>query len=290
MKANQKAKEHNIAVAPVLGTLLVLPIIMLIITAMMTWAEGLIDQLKDLQDSVRKTTNIYNELSINLSHFKDKDIIWQDGYECDFDCSQWILDKSNPDSNMSVGPTSGGEESYFTGTLGANITTESGYTRIHKPFPTKNLGKVSIELKFTIDEYAGETFKFLNISQNDTDNIGSIKIDIQNNKIYCWNESTTNGVAKYETIANDVPLLKDKFGWHTIVLKIDLSKSEYISLDFDGTEYNIDNCTIENNGNPSANAEVTRISYTNIVRSKSTSFIDDFVFRDLEFFEKLGLE
>ncbi len=283
MKANQKAKKHNIAVAPVLGTLLVLPIIMLIITAMMTWAEGLINQLKDLQDSVRKTTNIYNELSINLSHFKDKDIIWQDGYECDFDCSQWILEKSNTNSNMSVGPASGGEESYFSGTLGANITTQSGYTRIHKPFPTKNLGKVSIELKFTIDNY--ETLKFLNISQNDTFNIGSIKIDIQNNKIYCWNETL------YETIASDVPLLKDKFGWHTIVLKIDLSKSEYMSLNFDGTEYNLDNCSLENPANEhSETARVTRISCTNIVNSKSTSFIDDFVFRDLEFFEKLCLE
>lgn len=285
MKANQKAKKQNFAVAPVFGTLLVLPIIMLIITAMMTWAEGLIDQLKDLQDSVKKTTNIYNELSINLTHLKDMDIIWQDGYECDFNCAQWKINKSNPASDIQVGTGSGGEESYFNGKLGAEIKTNSGFFEIYKPFPTKNLGKISIELKFTI--HPSEETKYINVSQNISqydNNSGSIRINITDNKIYCLNGS--NG---YKTIANNVPLLKDKFGWHTFVLKIDISEQKYIGLIFDGTEYNLENCSLKNPENP-ANVRYTKISYKTHVNGVATSYLDDFVFRDLEFFEKLGLE
>lgn len=285
MKANKKAKQKT-AVAPVFGTLLVLPIIMLIITAMMTWAENLIDKLKDLQDSIRETTRIYNELSVNISHFKDMDIIWQDGYESDFNCSQWIIYKSDPYSNMSVGPGSGGEISYFSGTLGAEITTESGYVEIYKPFPTKNLGRVSIEFKFTIHQ--NERFKYINISQNETSNQGnngSIKIDISNNRI-----EFLNGSSGYDEIANNVPLLKDTYGWHTFVLNIDLSKGEYISLVLNEVEYNLKGKGLENPLLDQSNVQVTRIYYTNQVSSSSVSYIDDFVFRDLEFFEKLGLE
>lgn len=288
MKANQKAKKNQTAVAPVLGTLLVLPVIMLIITAMMTWAEGLIDQLKNLQDKIRQTTEEVNQISYNLSNFKDMDIIWKDGYECDFNCSQWILEKTAEESKISVGPNSDGEISYFSGKLGAEIATASGYTKIYKPFPTKNLGKISIELKFTISQNNQEKTKYLNISQNGTDqeNKGSIKIDIDNNEIMCLNDTT------YETIADQVPLLKDDYGWHTIILKIDLTQGKYINLNFDETEYNLENKTLQNTNNPSKNARITTISYTNCVEpsAEATSYIDDFIFRDLEYFEKLGLE
>ena len=82
MKANRKSREKNYGVTPVLGTMLMIPIIAVVISFMTMWANDLISQMQNYQDMLNQMANELEDLELDLSILGEDDtIIWSDNFE-----------------------------------------------------------------------------------------------------------------------------------------------------------------------------------------------------------------
>ncbi|MEF8879042.1 MAG: hypothetical protein V5A64_01455 [Candidatus Thermoplasmatota archaeon] len=287
MKANQKYRQNSKnGVTPVLGTLLVLPVVMLVITAMMTWAGDLINSLQSLQSQLRETSEEINKISINTSKFGYLNIVKKDSFEAEN--IQW-----NKTSNLSSSKVKLAQFSYYTRgdeintAKGQSLKIETGpggYCGIYKPFPDHEYGNISISAYFTVSPK--EKQKIFNIRQNESKNNATIKLDLEKQKLYVYNES-----GGYKEISDDFSICIDDKCWNHMELTVNFSSGKYVNFILNDIEYDLGNYTL-NNPSPGMDALFYNVTYLTQAKAEKNakSYFDDFVFRDLDFFKKIGFK
>jgi len=291
MKANQKTRDNTQGVTPILGTILMLPVVMMLVSAMLLWSQSLLAEmsnsnttLDDLEGEIRENPI---ELDVLLS---EGNIIWRDDFEGE---KQWYEEESNTLSTFDFTNS----EQFYTKGHSLRITTnksQEDYAGISKPFPKQNYGKICIEIAFTISEW--EKYKTFSIYEEETINFAAVRIDIENNKLLCYDGKSEGFVS----FADNLHLIKDSFSdpdddhcWHHMRLFIDFESdhpskdSHYIGLTLDGNYYNLRNNKLRNSSSNGISSDTVSVSYHNTKThghpGRVISFVDDFVFRDLEF-------
>jgi len=295
VKANQKARE-KLGITPILGTLLMIPIIAVVITFMTMWANNLIALMKNYGDMLNKIADDLKDLQLDFSILGEDDtIIWSDNFED----IQW----NNPygefnywDSSLQQGIISFDSEYYNSPIHSLKLETNpSNIARIGKELggrPSAN--KISMNVAFTVSP--SESSKIFRIYEKDhcgiQMNIATIKIDIGSGDL-----SLTRDL-------NGAPIIED-FGnvygfntiqpwtywnnWNTVELVIDLSHtdsgySHYVSFDLNGKKFDLidDDYLLESYSTTETRPKslLVEIESASSVAGVAT-YIDDFVLRDL---------
>lgn len=284
MKANRKFIINKKGVAPTLTMLLVIPIILMVISAIALWAQNFIGTLQDLQNEINDKRELLESLDVgNLVN--SSNIIHIDTFE-DYkeDKPQWNTKTANGASPIVVGPETEANQSYYTGSLGGYINLGSsgnGFSSISRSFENKCYGLVSIELAFTISP--DETYKIFSIYQNNQINNGTIKIDIQNKKLFY---STDTGFSEF---ASDVNLYADELCWHTMKLIVDFEKLEYVNFTLDGTTYDLSSHELTNiDKTVSKNPDTMTVKYS--CSGSGETWVDDFVLSNLNPYKDIKIK
>jgi len=298
MKANQKIRDNNEGVTPTLTILLVIPVILMVISAIAFWAQSLIEAMGKSQDKIHEIRDDIEGLGfadlINASN-----IIKIDNFEdLVVGSPQWNV-KATPWSGFVVGENTKANLSYYSGHLGGFFyitnTFEDDYCRISRTFNTdKCYGNVSIELAFTISE--NEDYKTFGISQIDEKNNGSIKIDFVKNNLSYY----SNG--DYYVFNDSLSLFADPLCWHTMKLVVNFDNDNsnpisnplslhYVSFTLDGVSYDLSNFELDSS-DPyiSDSSTALNVSYKCAASQNSESWIDDFVITNLEPFKNMNIK
>ncbi|KAA0006288.1 MAG: hypothetical protein FE039_00005, partial [Thermoplasmata archaeon] len=246
MKANRKFKMDNHAVSSVLGTALMLPIVMMILSAMMLWADDLINKMKAFQDHLQDMADEISDLKINLTtNGEDNSIIWEDDFEGG--ALQWYRVIDPPGSGYVKCNFSENTDYYYSNIKSAKIATGSNSgdkAGIRKPFPWSPLEIASIEIRFTIS--ANDSFKYFRIYQNGPSgekNRADIRIDLSGEKIeYLDGRNSTSETDYQDLEPTGVLLLADDYCWHTMKIILDFDSDatgipHYKDFILDGITY-----------------------------------------------------
>jgi len=281
MKANRKIRKNKKGVAPALTLLLVLPIILAIITAISFWSQNIIISMDDLQDKLHDIRDDLGNLDY-ASLVNSSQIIYIDDFEdVERNQPQWNV-HCNSGASFNVGPKTRANYSYYTGHLGGHFDLKSfpnNFCRISKAFTDKCMGNVSIEIAFTIGPY--DEYKVFSIYQNDDQNNGSIKIDVVNNRVY-FNETNL--------IDDNLVLYANHLCWHTMKLIVNFDSDDsnpyslhFINFTLDGRTYDLTSKPLCNpDFDVSQDPNSINVAYTCVSNGNSESWVDDFVFRNLE--------
>ena len=289
MKANKNARENNNSgVSSVVGTVITIPIAIIVLAAVILWANNLINPVHkyrgELQDIHEKIERLDFNITLNVSGtvYTD-DIIWMDDYEAEK--LQWHS-YSNNGGTVEVNY----DDNFYTKGHSIKIETpgaDGDFCGIKKSFAGQTYNNASIETWFTIDTQGKESYKYFNISQDNVYNFGSILIDINNNELKFLNNAGT-----YTTFASGVNLFAHEHCWHYMRLVVDFrgdgnGDPRYISFNLDDREYG----AIRNNplnyfdSSVSQNPRCINVSYmserSSVVGAEAVSYVDDFVFRKL---------
>lgn len=291
MKIKRIININNKGVAPALTLLLVIPIILTIVTAISFWSQNIVDNYDKTQDKL-------HEIRDDLDNFDIAEVINRTRvvYHDDFEDSEqnsavWNI-YCNSGASFIVGPGTEAEYSYYSGHLGAYIHLDSfpnNFCRIIKSFSKICRGNVSIEMAFTVDP--NDTFKFISIYQNDNKNNATIRLDIKNEKLFLYDGENDS----WYNIFENVYLFPDKLCWHTMKLIVNFDSDSsnsyslsYVNFTLDGITYFISNHKLElDEPDVSDNPDEIFVSFTTESIGESETWIDDFLFIDLEPHKKI---
>lgn len=280
MKANQKSRENS-GVTAVLGTLLMLPIMLTLVTFMMFWAQDLITQIKHFQN---KLNEMVDDINVVVKHlYEESFIIWNDGFEGTN--LQWEHTGAIELSN----------QEYFNGIKSCKLTANLGtLNTISKEFPWGNWEDddlICIDLRFTVDPIGDEDYKIFKISQKlkntaQLKNIGEIKIDIDPDPTIDEADISyidQDGVE--QVIMEEVPMYASDNCWHHMTLFVDFDEQggqpEYLSFLIDGSKHTFYNQPLYNTQTFNSNTiEYILVEYSICSdTSAASSYIDDFSIR-----------
>ena len=283
MKANRRAIADTQGVSHAIGTFLMMPIILMLISMVMINMKGSIENLGKSQGDFKLMVKNIDDVnfSINFSRsYQTDNIIWADNFE--ESKLQW--DPAVKGAGSSVKPYN--STHYYNDGHSAKMLTgpnDNDFSSIRKPFAGQSYGIVSIEIQFTISKY--EKYKIFNISQDNNRNNASIRINLVDNKIGYFDRLQS----KYVENSENVYLFAHEHCWHHIVLIIDINNSKYIGFIIDGKNYDLSGKDLVN-PSPGLIPKYTSISFKNIKSGSGSiaeSYVDDFVFRNLtEFVSK----
>lgn len=300
MKANQKSRADK-AVSAVLGTILMIPIIFMIISAMMVWAQDLIEQMKDFQE---EQNAVVNDLEITINAMAEEHfIIWYGTFEgTSLQWDNWKNDAGDPPTTIATTTT----EQYFGGTKSCKLEASAAdkSSTIGKEFAWIGQDHISIEIYFTVDpEDNGannyEEFKIFKIYQklkgspDEKNNIGEIRIDID--PVYDKHEADVSfygdvgGSIDYHLIdeLKDIPLYASSNCWHHMKLSVNFDKDDgspkYESFIIDGNEYEFTDQSLDKAASiltyPVEYIKVEYGTHNPNSGSMTSSYVDDFIIR-----------
>ncbi|MEF8879043.1 MAG: PQQ-binding-like beta-propeller repeat protein [Candidatus Thermoplasmatota archaeon] len=258
MKANRKSRENR-GVTPVLGTLLTIPIAIMIVSATMVWANSLLDQINGFDENLDEIKPDEGKIDLKELNLQLEETVF---YKDDFEGEklQWNVLQG------SVLPYK--SEYYHTRGHSAELI---GECMMEKPFGWEPFRNVSIEIYFTLN--SKDETKIFNITNERNGSKGSIKLekldDWGSTQIYVWNDSSWNHVDTDSLYAHPNC-------WHHIRLKVDLNSSKYVSFDLNGETYDLSSYGLNETSILSDSIKVS--FYQN---SSVSSFVDDFVFREI---------
>jgi len=263
VKANRKAREK--AVSGVFATVLVLPILIAIISALYMLTGSLIDKTQIPQNQTELIVEKLQNSDIVNKILEDQ-YFWKDSFEGNQ--TQWH-NITGPQSNTKIST-----EHYWKQGKSLQITTAAGETcGIKKPFSWRAYKQIETEISFTID--LNEKYKNLSISLGNYTNNANISINITDENIAYQKE---NG--DYQTFANDIPLHPDQHCWHNIKLTIDYEKAEYKTLTLNEKKYDLQGILL-NKPKPKTGHERINVQYTNYATQQATSNVDDFIIKEI---------
>jgi outer membrane protein assembly factor BamB len=278
MKANRKYREQ--AVASVTGTMLTLPIALLIVAATMMWGNNILKQIDNYEQTLKDTEVDKSQEEVDVENITlnlDSSIYWQD----DFEGQQLQWNKRN---SYTIVETFHNKHFYTKG-HSANISTDAEtpddtVIGIKKDFPWQPFRNISIEIAFTID--SNQEYHELSIYQDGEkqEKNGAIRL-YTNGEIHIIDDS---GSTLIDTIFLQDTAEDNPFCWHTMKLLIDCKTGKYISGSVDGKHYALEdyylkNYIVEDDYNDSITVEYN-YSYSG-GEPGATSYIDDFVFRKI---------
>lgn len=286
MKANRSIRENKKGVAPTLTILLVIPVILMIISAIALWAQHFIQTMQDLQDEIHDKRELLESLDIG-DLVNNTNVIYSDDFEyTKVDKPQW---ETNKKDNVFVGnvrdPINLANISYYSGHLSCYIKLDGNEFYLKRSFENKCYGLVSVELAFTVDSH--EAHKVFKIYENDEKNIGEIKIDISNSKLVLQSDTGEND------FATNVNLHKDKLCWHTMKLVVDFESRTYISFTLDGNTYlnGISGIPLSDcDESASKNPDKLTFEYRCNGPANSETWVDDFVICNLSPYKDINVK
>jgi len=295
MKANKKARE-NYGVSPVVGTLLMMPVVLMIMTFMIMWGNDLVDKLKKFQDMLNDMAKQVKDLDKDLRILgKNKNIVWQDNFE---DVRLDNYDFKNVWHGFGTGSCQEDTSTSYSPIHSKKIIANSNnYKGIEKYFGGRSsANKIAVELAFTMDSSGYEDYKQITIKETDTTgddmNIGIIQIYANGDLYYIDAIDRTdpaNPVLNQVLIHDVGDLLADELGWHTMKLVVDFGHTktydpQYVSLTLNGEVFNIEHDLVDSTfvtKDEPISLCVQIESHANNL-GDATSYIDNFVLRDYE--------
>ena len=288
MKANQKFRDNNQAASSVVGTVLLLPIAMAIITAILLWSGELTYQIRQTENDIRQDWYTFKNTNFTVLQ-ENQNKLWKTIWEDDFEEQEltWYIKKSNV---AGCKLNAFHEDHFYTKGHSARLkipktSVDPNYICLSHYFHGEAYDKISIEIAFTID--LAESEKIFTLYQNSSEkNNATIKIiaidaDSELYKIDCY---TKYGIS---TIADQVKLNADPHCWHHIQIIINYetetsNEPHYEKLILDNKEYPaISNKILKNNHQKTTqNPEFLKFKYTTNnnydIQLNSMSYIDDF--------------
>jgi len=284
MKANKKIRTNKQGVTPVIGTLLMLPVVIMIVSAMLLGSQGLFNNMDDSAEKLELMEQDMSEDGIDINVLvSEGNIIGEDDFE---GAQQWHTDYSI--HSMAAFDFSH-KEHYYTKGHSLEINTNGLYEEhagIYKEFSRKNLGRICIEIVFTVDE--NEKYKIFSIYQNDGINNGTIKIDLENMEILCYDGEEE----EFVTVAENIILSSEEHCWHHLRLIIDFEsddnekRAHYIGLTIDDNYYTLRKYKLKNADDDGISSDSLIVKFFNVKQSGPPndvkSCVDDFAFRDLD--------
>jgi len=287
MKANRKIIENNKGVTPALTMLLVIPVILMLISAVALWSQNFLGRIKDTQEKFNELRDDISDLDF-ASVLNGSLLVYADDFEdSQQNNPQWQTKSGNGASKLEISPNS-----YYSGKKSGylNLGNNNGYSSIKKTFSDKCYGNISIKFAFTTD--VNENEKVISIYQDNEQNNATIKIIKIGPNQYQIKYFTPAGE---QTLPNSLYLYSDEndLCWHTfeLIINFDSNNLNYKNLTIDGTKYDsIDGDKLQNQ-DTSSNYNTITVKYT----SKKTgagiadSYIDSFIFLNLEPFKNLGI-
>ena len=285
MKANRSLRENKKGVAPTLTILLVIPVILMVISAIALWAQNFIETMQELQDEIHEQRELLESLDID-DLVNNSNVIYIDGFEDSTqDDPQWNTYNQNGADPLLVGPETKANLSYYTGHLSGYINLDdgvsvNGLSGISRTFEEKCYGLVSIELAFTVS--SSEDYKTISIYEDNNENIGKIKIDIENEELLLESSGT-------QLITQDVYLYSDALTWHTIKLIVDFENLEYVNFTLDGVTYDLTTYALDN-PDPAVSKNPDIITFEYECSGEGETWVDDFVLCNLNPYKDIGIK
>jgi len=292
VKANRKSRDSDQGVTAVVGTLLMMPIVLMIMAFMIMWGNDLVDQMKKFQDILGDMADDVDDLDRDLRILgRNKNVVWEDDFEdVRLDNYQFKNVWDIIDHNPPVADCSESRDTSFSSIHSIEIKTDIGVENgISKSFGGRiGANKITIELAFTIDASNSEEYKQITIWEKE--NPSDLQMNVGRIQIY------SNGDLKYlddtntDVLEQNVGyLLADDLGWHTISLTVDFAhrktmSPQYVSFTLNGEVFDLQNKELYSdpsvvNFDEPKSLWVEIKSFPNVEVS-ATSYIDDFVLRD----------
>lgn len=310
MKANKKVcgnKEAGITSA--LGTILILPVVMLLIVTLVIWSQSVFAEIDDSNrtlDDMKSDLN-NNPIDVNVT-LTEGEIVWMDDFEGEKQWYEVYYTGSYPshlfgDPYIDTFDFTHDEIFYTKGhslqlkiDLNPDIELTAG---VYKKFANQEFGKTSIEIHFTINK--NDRYKNFSIYQYETNvdnennynNHGIISLDIKNNKLLIFDGE--NDI--FITFAENINFEKGEHCWHHMRLIVDFEVndyniySHYVSFTLDDEYYALGKYDLKNPTYKGIRSNAVCVEYsTNVEKinpgapkpnNKAVSFVDDFIFRDL---------
>ena len=265
MKANQKSRENDYGAAPVVGTILMLPIAMVIIGAIILWSGNMISHIVRTSDQIEQDISNFANTNITYTSLSGSDykLIWDE----DFEKNELTWIKTSSDGIISPYH----EDHYHTKGHSAKLETDSNTISIMKLFHGESYERLSVEIAFTID--FSETCKIFSMYQNNEENNAIIKIDMESQQLLCY---YNGGFEKFA----DINLLADEHCWHHMQLVVDYENDDstknphYAAFIIDGKEYSLTDYNLNNfDSTICMNPQTINVSYTSISTGIALSLI-----------------
>jgi len=269
LKANKKTRQKK-AVTSTIGTVLMIPVVMMIITAMLLWSQNIFSELEDAKRVVRdiRAEMEQDELDLDVL-ISEGSIVRLDDFE---GTQQWYIQA--PGSGLDFSHSN----NFYTKGHSLEIDTEA---EINRPFSAEPFEKVCFEFRFTVDP--DEEYKNFSIYENNNNNKGVISIDLKNNKLLVLNGVTDT----FFCFKHNIQLNADKYCWHHIRIIVDFEteknskESHYVGITLNNDYYSLNKYKLKNPTYDGISSSSIYISYKT-TDGVNPHYIDDFILRDLE--------
>jgi len=218
-----------------------LPIVFMIISAMMLWAQDLINQLKKYQaelegmgDEIENALEfIYPELDeVEGDDFEGEFLVWdkiENGGVVYFDQGEEFHHYKSRTKSVRLETTAAGDEA-----------------GIEKPFAWQPFDEISIEISFTIHPF--DEYKYFGIYQDGNINEANVRYDVQNNRLEYYDPNAPPAELSWPDLDDSLSLTEHEHCWHTLRIELDFDYHDdpdedphYSTIILDNTEYTLAN-------------------------------------------------